>query len=180
MMDSGAETLRKAVDAQCLAALYVEHAPGLRRLVIGVLRDSAAADDIVQATFAKAAGGAAELEPGGMKAWLYRVAFNEALTWKRRSGVAERATQALAQRRREGESPEEALARRETVDQVRELMQRLSADEQEVLRARVYQEKTFAQIAAETGLPLGTVLTRMRRALEKMRQALKDHDKPIQ
>ena len=39
--------------------------------------------------------------------------------------------------------------------------------------ARVYDDKTFAQIARETGLPLGTVLTRMRLALDKLRLALR-------
>ena len=42
--------------------------------------------------------------------------------------------------------------------------------------ARVYEEKTFAEIAGETGLPLGTVLTRMRRALEKMRRTMRPGD----
>ena len=42
--------------------------------------------------------------------------------------------------------------------------------------ARVYEEKTFAQIAGESGLPLGTVLTRMRRALEKLRRTMRPGD----
>lgn len=166
------------MDSQWLAALYLEHAPGLRRLVVGVLRDPESAEDVVQATFARAADSAAGIEPAAMKAWLYRVALNEAITWKRRAGVAERAARQLSQRLGEPgcEVPEDALIRRETVEQVRVVMQSLSADEQEVVRARVYHEKTFAQIADELGLPLGTVLTRMRRALEKMRRKLKPDD----
>ena len=39
--------------------------------------------------------------------------------------------------------------------------------------ARVYEDKTFAEIAAEAGLPLGTVLTRMRRGLEKLRKTMR-------
>ena len=45
-----------------------------------------------------------------------------------------------------------------------------------MVRARVFEEKTFAEIAGESGLPLGTVLTRMRRALEKMRRTLRPGD----
>jgi RNA polymerase sigma-70 factor (ECF subfamily) len=164
------------VDAQWLAALYLEHAPGLRRLAVGVLRDQQAADDVVQATFAKAADAADGIEAEGMKSWLYRVAFNEAVTLKRRSSVAAKATRELSQRLQPGgELPEDVLVRSETVQRVGEVMRTLSRDEQEVVRARVYQGKTFAQIAAHLHLPLGTVLTRMRRALEKMRRKLK-HD----
>ena len=38
--------------------------------------------------------------------------------------------------------------------------------------ARVYEDKTFAHIAREQGLPLGTVLSRMRRALAKLKRGL--------
>jgi RNA polymerase sigma factor (sigma-70 family) len=171
-------TSRRAVDSQWLTALYLEHAPGLRRLVVGVLHDREAADDIVQTTFAKAADLPGRMEPAAIKSWLYRVAFHEALTWKRRARVAQKAIRALSQQCREagGEGPEEALVRSETVEQVREVILSLSADEQEIVRARVYHEKTFAQIAAEMQLPLGTVLTRMRRAIDKIRRKLKPHD----
>ena len=42
--------------------------------------------------------------------------------------------------------------------------------------ARMYEDKTFAQIAGEQGVPLGTVLTRMRLALEKLRGLLRAGD----
>jgi DNA-directed RNA polymerase specialized sigma24 family protein len=51
-------------------------------------------------------------------------------------------------------------------------MQDLSLNQQKVLRARVYEEKKFVQIAAEMNAPLATVMTHMRRALEKLRQKL--------
>ena len=74
------------------------------------------------------------------------------------------------------ERPEQPLVRREIVDQVREAMESLPASQRQVLQARVYEDKTFAQIAAEMRLPLGTVLTHMRRALEKLRLKLKRND----
>jgi RNA polymerase sigma-70 factor (ECF subfamily) len=65
------------------------------------------------------------------------------------------------------------LVRRETVEQVREAVQSLPAQQRHVVQARMYEGKTFAQLAAEMGVPLGTVLTHMRRALGKLRQKLK-------
>jgi RNA polymerase sigma-70 factor (ECF subfamily) len=40
----------------------------------------------------------------------------------------------------------------------------------------MYEDKTFAEIAEECGLPLGTVVTRMRLALEKLRRTLRTGD----
>ena len=52
----------------------------------------------------------------------------------------------------------------------------LPAEQSKVVWARMYEDKTFVQIAKESGLPLGTVLTRMRLALEKLRRTLSTGD----
>jgi len=57
--------------------------------------------------------------------------------------------------------PEEPLIRGETVEAVREALKQLPEEQRRVVLARIYEEKTFAEIAGEFGLPLGTVLTRM-------------------
>jgi RNA polymerase sigma-70 factor (ECF subfamily) len=165
-------------DPAWLAALYAEHGPGLRRFVTGILRDPDAAEDVVQTTFARATNAAGTISPEAIKAWLYRVAFHEAITCKRRAGVDRKATQELGARQRaqDPERAEELLVRRELIEQVREAMESLPASQRQVVQARVYQGKTFAQIAAEMGVPLGTALTHMRRALEKLRRKLTPHD----
>lgn len=161
-----------------LAELFAEHALRLRRLAFGVLRDLQASEDVVQATFAKAAQEAEGIHPEALKSWLYRVAFHEAITLKRRSSVHEKALTEL--RRREAErdvaGPERPLLEREVVAQVREAMRGLSERQQHVVRERIYAGKTFARIAAEMNAPLGTVLTHMRRALERLRRALGGRD----
>lgn len=48
----------------------------------------------------------------------------------------------------------------------------LPFEQQQVVEARIQRGQTFAAIAAELGLPLGTVLTRMRLALAKLRRSL--------
>jgi RNA polymerase sigma-70 factor (ECF subfamily) len=167
-----------SADPDWPAMLYRDHAAGLRRFVVGVVRDQHAADDVVQATFTKAIQAAGSVDPEAIKTWLYRVAFHEAITWKRRGGVDERAARRLVDQHlgRGMTLPEDPLVRQETIEQVSLAMQVLPPSQLEVLRARVYQEKTFAEIAADTGMPLGTVLTQMRRALDKLRQKLKRHD----
>ena len=56
---------------------------------------------------------------------------------------------------------------------VRKALGELPPEQSKVVWARMYEDKTFAQIAEESGLPLGTVLTRMRLALGKLRRTLR-------
>ena len=64
------------------------------------------------------------------------------------------------------------LVRAETIQLVRRAIRELPAEQQQVVRMRIYENKTFAVIAAELGIPLGTALGRMRTALIKLRVKL--------
>ena len=71
--------------------------------------------------------------------------------------------------------PQSDVVRKESVEGVRRAIEELSPEQQRVVRMRIYEEKTFAVIAAEIGAPLGTVLTRMRSAMQKLELALARH-----
>ena len=72
-------------------------------------------------------------------------------------------------------SPESALVQNETVEAVRKAIGDLPEDQRDVVRSRIYEDKTFAVIAEELGVPLGTVLTRMRLAMQKLQRVLSRH-----
>jgi RNA polymerase sigma-70 factor (ECF subfamily) len=168
---------KAALDGALVAALYTEHGPELHRFILGVVRDPDLANDLMQTTFAKAVeqGHAARAET--LKGWLFRVAFHEAITARRRKDTREQAHRRLAALGfRRGERPEDSLIRGETVEAVRNALEELPEAQRRVVRARIYEDKTFAEIAEEDNLPLGTVLTRMRRALEKLRRTLRPGD----
>ena len=65
---------------------------------------------------------------------------------------------------------EHFILREETRQAVRESLKSLPIEQQQVIHRRIYEGKTFAEIAAEMQLPLGTVLTWMRRGLIKLRE----------
>jgi len=167
------------IDAERLTAILAEHEQRLRRFVVGVLGDRAAAEDVVQIAFARAVESGEEIRPEALKSWLYRVALNEAVSWRRRQGAARRATAKLAAEaptgddERSDQRPEAPLVRSETIEQVSRALEKLTPVQQQVVRARVYGERKFVEIAAEMKVPLPTVITHMRRALEKLRQHLK-------
>jgi RNA polymerase sigma-70 factor (ECF subfamily) len=160
-----------------VADLYARYGSELRRFILGVVRDPELAGEVLQATFARVVERGHTARSETIKGWLFQVAFREALTFRRRREAREKANRRLADIGfRPGERPEERLIRNETIAAVRQALNELPAEQSKVVRARIYHDKTFAQIAEESGLPLGTVLTRMRLALEKLRRVLKTGD----
>ena len=152
-----------------VAALYVKHADELRAFLTGVLRDGELAGEALQATFTKAVEQGHTAQPEKIKGWLFRVSYNEAMAIRRRQQVQQKSYKKLAWNQNlTSHAPEDALVRWEEVERVRVALGNLPDEQQQVVRMRIYDEKTFAVIAQELGLPLGTVLTRMRLALKKL------------
>lgn len=163
------------LDTAVIAALYVEHGEELRRFLVGVLRDHQLAADVLQATFVKLVERGGETRAETRKSWLFRVAMNEALAVRRRDQVGQKVTRNVAWARPvAAQASDEPLIRIEAVEAVREALAGLPADQQRVVRMRIYEEKTFAEIARELGIPLGTALARMHAALGKMRAKLSE------
>jgi len=156
-----------------IAALYLEHAEELRYFITGVLRDSELAVDVLQSTFSKAIEQGHLVQRESLKAWLFRVAYNEAMLIRRRESVGERANRVLAEQAPRTDSPPEArLHRVETVLAVQAALEQLPAEQQQVVRMRIYEQRKFAEIAAALNVPLGTVLSRMQLAQKKLRALL--------
>jgi RNA polymerase sigma factor (sigma-70 family) len=161
------------IDPAAVAALYHEHAAELGRFLRGVLRDAELARDVLQTVFVRAAELGHTVREGSLKPWLFRVGLNEALAIRRRqaarAGVMRRAAWRVE---RVGPAPDEELDRAETVGAVRAALEALPEEQRRVVQMRIYEDQTFAAIARQLGVPLGTVLTRMQLALRKLRTRL--------
>lgn len=163
----------RKIDSAVVAALYEEHADELRRFVYGVLRDHDLTTDVLQGTFSKVVEAGHQARQETLKGWLFRVAFHEALALRRRQAVDGKVLRKLAWTAGTvAERPEELLCRGESIARVRQALEQLPAEQRQVVSMRIYQQQKFAAIAAELDLPLGTVLTRMKLAVEKLRQKL--------
>ena len=166
---------------------FAELAGELRTFLLGVLRNDDSASEALQATLVKAIERGHEARPETRRGWLFRVALNEALVLKRRAKIQQKSFRELAQgdaRRHESaggsvtrnESPAGFALKAEVVERVRLALDDLPAEQRRVVRMRIYEHKTFAVIASELKVPLGTVLTRMRLATEKLRDRLAELD----
>jgi RNA polymerase sigma factor (sigma-70 family) len=160
-------------------ACFERHGGELGRFVVGVVRDPDLAGDVMQTTLTRALELGHTARPETLKGWLFRVAFHEAMAARRRLKAGEKARKGLAGLGggSTGSGPADEMAiRGETIEAVRSALRSLPEEQRRVVVARVYDGQTFAQIARDSGLPLGTVLTRMRLALDKLRHALRQAD----
>ena len=168
------------LDPAEVAAWYATHAAELRAFLMGVLRDAEWASEALQSTFVKAAAAGHTAQRDTIKGWLFRVAYNEAMLLKRRQAVDQRATRQVAWQISptdlQSEAADAGLLKQELIDSVRRGLETLSAAQRTVVRLRIYEDKTFAEIAAKLNVPLGTVVTRMRAALQKLNRELKEPD----
>jgi RNA polymerase sigma-70 factor (ECF subfamily) len=166
-------------DSAAVAALYAEHGEELRRFLVGLLRDVHLAADVFQTTFAKAVETGHTARRESLKSWLFTVAYHEAMLVRRRETTGERV---LAEKfiRQSLDNPtvkpESELVNQEIVNRVRKALKELPTDQAEVVRRRMFREQKFQDIADDLNLPLGTVLTRMRLALAKLRNNLKSDE----
>ncbi len=159
------------LDSAVVAALFEQHSQELLRFLVGVVRDHQLASDALQAAFTKMVERGHETSEESRKAWLFRVAYNEALLVRRRQKTGKSVLERVAWSSDLYKS-DDSLVQQEDVERVQAAIDQLPPDQQRVVRMRIYEEKTFAVIAAELNIPLGTALGRMRTALEKLRNKL--------
>ena len=76
----------------------------------------------------------------------------------------------------EEEDADKSVLAGQTYSQVKDLMSGLSADQLVVIQKAFYEDKTHTVIAEELKLPLGTVKSRIRLALTRLREALEKDD----
>jgi len=159
-----------------LASLHAEIAGELQTYLLGIVRNRDVAGDLTQETFAKLVERPPDTGIRSPRAWAFRVAHNLAIDWKRRQ-ARERSCLGgdwwQADRRSIDEHAANLLLDERKV-RIQTAIGRLPEEQRTVVRMRIFEEKKFAVIAEELKLPLGTVLTRMRLALEKLSRSLSD------
>ena len=162
----------RAGDTDALAAAYDAYGAATFGLLLRMLGDRAAAEDVQQQVFLEAwqRGERYDPERGGLLTWLLQIARSRAIDQLRRRVPEPRdpaSTVALADRADES-----------TVDELLEHWRMagelalLPTEESELLRRRFYFGQSQTEIAAATGLPLGTVKSRMVSGLRRLREAL--------
>ncbi len=153
-------------------AQYQGELLGTLYYLVGNVED---ARDALQEAFVKCWRNRAKLsEVENLKAWIFRVALNtgrdlRSSAWRRRRQSLD-GNEKMIETTQTG--PQQAVAQAEEMTQVRQALADLRPEEQEVFLLRQNGDMTYDEIGAALGLPTGTVKTRMRLALTKLRKAV--------
>jgi len=109
----------------------------------------------------------------GVSTWIYTIARNARIDRLRREGRRAKLETEVAGEDDEGMDPssEDGLLAAERDERVRSAVNVLPSEQAEVVRMSFFAEKPHAEIARELGIPLGTVKSRLRLAMTKIRAA---------
>ena len=166
--DGDCRTPRLIVEGAC-----VQWQADLKAFLLGILRDRHLADDAFQKMVVKAIEAAESAHQETLRGWLFRIALNEARLIQRenRRDAVHRERLAGQQRTEDAQwLVDVGLISEELVQAIRKSLVRLPFEQQEVIRRRIYEGLTFAEIATQMNQPLGTVLTWMRRGLQRLKE----------
>jgi RNA polymerase sigma-70 factor (ECF subfamily) len=166
----------QARDDEAIAILYRRHTPLLRAVIGRILNNDCDVDDQLQVVFLEVWRQAAHFDEKKGKAlgWIVTLARRRAIDKVRTMQTYSRAQERL----REEPEPalhlgadEEAVAT-DTANIFSRVLATLPAPQREALNFAFYRGFSQREIAVHTGIPLGTIKTRIELALRKVRTAI--------
>jgi RNA polymerase sigma-70 factor (ECF subfamily) len=159
----------RSKDAAAFEALY----DGYHRLVYGVamrmLGDQSAAEDVTQAIFLKIWSAPQLFETGNFAGWLVRMTRNRALDMLRSKSYR---LEELPEDRPAEDRPEDVAFANIDAQRVRAALAQLPEEQRDPIELGFFGGMTHEELAQRTGIPLGTIKTRIRAGLRKLRTAL--------
>lgn len=159
-------------DETALALLYDRYAGLVCATLNRILRDTAAAEEILQDIFLQIWRNAGNFDParGSLSGWLIVAARNRAISRLRRNRPDTR--EVMEKDVVVAGNVETELAQKQMMGKVQAALNGLSAEQQQAVQLAYFEGLTHSEIAARTGDPLGTVKTRLRSAIESLKKKL--------
>ena len=162
-------------DREAFAALFDHFAPRLKAWLMKAGATPQAAEDFAQDAMLTVWRKAELFDAGRAAAstWIFTIARNLRIDGLRRDGRQASAPEIELQPP-PTPTPEAEVGARDEAAEVTALLNGLTEEQRTVLRLSFYQDRPHAEIAERLGLPLGTVKSRIRRALIDLRHRLEE------
>lgn len=172
-------------DRAAISQLIDRHTHRVRDYIRMMVKDNDVADDILQETFIKAVRVIDEgryADTGKFLSWVLRIAHNQVIDHFRSQKNAKTVSESdagynmLGTLRFAERTVEDAMISSQIEEDVRRLIDRLPAEQREVVMMRYYSGLSFQEIADQTDVSINTALGRMRYALINLRKMIKENN----
>jgi RNA polymerase sigma-70 factor (ECF subfamily) len=160
--------------------ILVPHIDAAFNLARHLTRDDHEAEDLVQDTYLRALKYFRSYNGSNPRAWLLSIVRHTFYTRRRQQRRGEQLLTPfdddLHGAAPASDDPERLLLRRDAGRVLREALAQLPAIGREVIVLRELEGLSYKEISRVTGLPVGTVMSRLSRARERLQLALKQHE----
>lgn len=154
-----------------LGELFERHHAALFRFCLRMTGNRAESEDLVQDVFMRMLKHRDSFKPdAGFPPWMYRIAHNVAVDYLRRSSRAPQPEEELEARPADVQPSDERAVEREQAVLLRRALLELPPDRREVLLLSRYELKNYEEVAEALGVSVGTVKTRVHRAIKQLRE----------
>ena len=178
-MPTESELVQRAMrkDAAAFGQLYELHLDSIYRYIYYRVGNTAEAEDLTEQVFLKAWEHIGAYDDRGLPftAWLYRMAHNQVIDYRRTRKVAEPLSELLVEKTA---GPQETVERRMEMAEVGAALRQLSPDQQQIIILRFVQGCTHAEAAAIMGKSEGALRALQCRALTSLHEALRKQNAP--
>ena len=167
--------VRDRRDRDAFGRLFDHFAPRLTAMMLRSGLSRPAADDLVQEVLLTAWQKAEQFDPGRApaSAWIYRIARNRQIDFQRheRRPVPD---ELVPDTESDDADADQVLALDQESRALRAALERLAPEQRTVIEQSFLGDLTHTEIRQQTGLPLGTIKSRIRLGLERLRHELKE------
>ena len=166
-------------DRTAFAELFSYFAPRLKSFLLRLGTDMSTAEELAQEAMIMVWRRAETYDPAqaGASTWIFTIARNKRIDRLRRDGRPLPDMLDPAMMPDQPETGDQAVSRHEEEEKLRLALKKLPEEQAKMIFAAYYEEKSHREIAEESGLPLGTVKSRIRLALSRMRTGLNEMER---
>lgn len=159
--------------------LVKKYQKNIYRLAFRMTRDHDTADDLAQETFVKAFTSIGSFkEEHSFYPWIFRICMNLSINYLKRKKFMVSESELLPRKLEDSKAtgdPMSQLIRDELMDRVESSIDALPPPFKAVFILKVYEELSYEQIAQNLKISVGTVMSRLFRARERLQKSLKDY-----
>lgn len=149
--------------------------PRLRRFARGLTGSAAMADDLVQETCLRALERWHQWSPGtSLSSWTFKIMHNLWIDDRRRTARRPVVSESVLAERADEVDPVTMFEARDAMNLIEKGISQLPEEQRVVLLLVTFEDLSYAEAAKVLGIPIGTVMSRVSRARQKLVGALDD------